>query len=122
MEQGLFPGRCVERQFPTRLRDEGGVGLRRETRTGVVPGRRGLFVIRRDDSVAVVGFPAGDAYVVTGFCDHNAALIRIDGREQDFDEMQGPSVPVDWFAAAAQSVYAIRATLEFKTTWHPIGA
>ena len=30
--------------------------------------------------------------------------------------------PVDWFAAAAQSVYAIRATLEFKTTWHPIGA
>ncbi len=74
-------------------------------RTGVVPGRRGLFVIRRDDSVAVVGFPAGDAYVVTGFCDHNAALIRIDGREQDFDEMQGPSVPVDWFAA--------------KTGWDP---
>lgn len=30
--------------------------------------------------------------------------------------------PVDWFADAAQSVYAVRATLEFKTTWHPIGA
>lgn len=30
--------------------------------------------------------------------------------------------PIDWFAEAAQSVYAIRETLEFKTTWHPIGA
>ena len=28
----------------------------------------------------------------------------------------------DWFADAAQSLYAIRDTLEFKTTWHPIGA
>jgi aldehyde dehydrogenase (NAD+) len=28
----------------------------------------------------------------------------------------------DWFAARAQSVYEIRETLEFKTTWHPIGA
>ena len=28
----------------------------------------------------------------------------------------------DWFADAAQSVYAVRDTLEFKTTWHPIGA
>ena len=30
--------------------------------------------------------------------------------------------PTDWFADTAQSVYAVRATLEFKTTWHPIGA
>ncbi|HVU35219.1 MAG TPA: aldehyde dehydrogenase family protein [Opitutaceae bacterium] len=28
----------------------------------------------------------------------------------------------DWFADAAQSVYAIRDFVEFKTTWHPIGA
>ena len=28
----------------------------------------------------------------------------------------------DWFADTAQSPYAIRSTLEFKTTWHPIGA
>jgi aldehyde dehydrogenase (NAD+) len=28
----------------------------------------------------------------------------------------------DWFASAAQSVDAIRDTLEFKTTWHPVGA
>lgn len=29
---------------------------------------------------------------------------------------------IDWFAEAAQSLYAIRDTLEFKTTWHPVGA
>ncbi|MEO7597889.1 MAG: aldehyde dehydrogenase, partial [Opitutus sp.] len=28
----------------------------------------------------------------------------------------------DWFSDLAQSVYRIRDTLEFKTTWHPIGA
>ncbi len=28
----------------------------------------------------------------------------------------------DWFADAAQSLYLIRDFLEFKTTWHPIGA
>jgi aldehyde dehydrogenase (NAD+) len=30
--------------------------------------------------------------------------------------------PTDWFAEAAQSLYAVRDTLEYKTTWHPIGA
>ncbi|HVU16989.1 MAG TPA: aldehyde dehydrogenase family protein [Candidatus Didemnitutus sp.] len=28
----------------------------------------------------------------------------------------------DWFSERAQSLYAIRDFLEFKTTWHPIGA
>ena len=28
----------------------------------------------------------------------------------------------DWFAGSAQSLYAIRDFVEFKTTWHPIGA
>ena len=28
----------------------------------------------------------------------------------------------DWLADTAQSLYAIRDTIEFKTTWHPIGA
>jgi aldehyde dehydrogenase (NAD+) len=28
----------------------------------------------------------------------------------------------DWFSGKAQSLYAIRDFLEFKTTWHPIGA
>jgi acyl-CoA reductase-like NAD-dependent aldehyde dehydrogenase len=30
--------------------------------------------------------------------------------------------PPDWFADAAQSLYAIRDFIEFKTIWHPIGA
>jgi len=30
--------------------------------------------------------------------------------------------PVDWFSEKAQSLYEIRDHLEFKTTWHPIGA
>ncbi len=30
--------------------------------------------------------------------------------------------PVDWFADSAQSLYALRDTIEFKTTWHPVGA
>ena len=30
--------------------------------------------------------------------------------------------PVDWFAPSAQSLYALRDFVEFKTTWHPIGA
>jgi len=29
---------------------------------------------------------------------------------------------IDWFADSAQSVYEIRNFIEFKTTWHPIGA
>ncbi len=30
--------------------------------------------------------------------------------------------PVDWFSDRAQSLYELRDHLEFKTTWHPIGA
>ena len=30
--------------------------------------------------------------------------------------------PVDWFSDKAQSLYDLRDTLEFKTTWHPVGA
>ncbi len=30
--------------------------------------------------------------------------------------------PADWLSARAESVYAVRDFLEFKTTWHPIGA
>ncbi|HVU25187.1 MAG TPA: aldehyde dehydrogenase family protein [Opitutus sp.] len=29
---------------------------------------------------------------------------------------------VNWLAGSAQGLYAIRDTLEFKTTWHPVGA
>ncbi|HEX2861198.1 MAG TPA: hypothetical protein VHN79_06145, partial [Lacunisphaera sp.] len=30
--------------------------------------------------------------------------------------------PADWFSEKAQSLYELRDTLEFKTTWHPVGA
>jgi aldehyde dehydrogenase (NAD+) len=30
--------------------------------------------------------------------------------------------PIDWFSEKAQSLYELRDTLEFKTTWHPVGA
>ncbi len=30
--------------------------------------------------------------------------------------------PPDWYAETAQSLYAVRDFLEYKTTWHPIGA
>lgn len=30
--------------------------------------------------------------------------------------------PLDWFADSAQGLYEIRDLVEFKTTWHPIGA
>ncbi len=30
--------------------------------------------------------------------------------------------PLDWFSDAAQSLYVIRDLVEFKTTWHPVGA
>lgn len=30
--------------------------------------------------------------------------------------------PPDWYADTAQSLYPIRELLEFKTTWHPVGA
>jgi acyl-CoA reductase-like NAD-dependent aldehyde dehydrogenase len=30
--------------------------------------------------------------------------------------------PIDWFADSTQGLYEIRDLIEFKTTWHPIGA
>jgi len=30
--------------------------------------------------------------------------------------------PVDWLSDKAQGLYELRDTLEFKTTWHPVGA
>jgi hypothetical protein len=36
--------------------------------------------------------------------------------------LQPSEEPIDWHADRAQSVYELRDLLEFKTTWHPIGA
>jgi aldehyde dehydrogenase (NAD+) len=36
--------------------------------------------------------------------------------------LQPAEEPKDWYSASAQGLYSIRETVEFKTTWHPIGA
>jgi len=36
--------------------------------------------------------------------------------------LRSAEAPIDWFADSAQGLYALRDTLEYKTTWHPIGA
>jgi aldehyde dehydrogenase (NAD+) len=36
--------------------------------------------------------------------------------------LQKAEEPIDWFADNAQGLYEIRELIEFKTTWHPIGA
>ena len=47
--------------------------------------------------------------------------IRL-GAAESIKRVRFTDSDTNWFAAAAQSPYAIRDTLEFKTTWHPIGA
>jgi aldehyde dehydrogenase (NAD+) len=42
------------------------------------------------------------------------SIKRVRARKRD-DE-------IDWTGEKAQSVYDIRDFIEFKTTWHPIGA
>jgi aldehyde dehydrogenase (NAD+) len=37
-------------------------------------------------------------------------------------KLRAAEKPVDWFADSAQGLYEIRDLVEFKTTWHPIGA
>lgn len=44
------------------------------------------------------------------------------GAAESVKRMRVIDPATDWFADSAQSLYALRDTLEFKTTWHPIGA
>ncbi|MBA4136885.1 MAG: aldehyde dehydrogenase [Opitutus sp.] len=37
-------------------------------------------------------------------------------------KLQKAEEPIDWFSDRAQSLYELRDFVEFKTTWHPIGA
>lgn len=37
-------------------------------------------------------------------------------------KLEAAESPVDWFSEKAQGLYLLRDTIEFKTTWHPIGA
>jgi hypothetical protein len=39
-----------------------------------------------------------------------------------FIDRSGSDGKIDWQGDSTQSLYAIRDFLEFKTTWHPIGA
>lgn len=36
--------------------------------------------------------------------------------------LRAAEAPIDWLAGAEESVYAVRDLVEFKTTWHPVGA
>ena len=47
--------------------------------------------------------------------------IRL-GAAESLKRVHFTNAGIDWFGDAAQSVYAIRDFVEFKTTWHPIGA
>jgi aldehyde dehydrogenase (NAD+) len=44
------------------------------------------------------------------------------GAAESIKRVHFAEADTDWFGDGAQSLYAIRDTLEFKTTWHPIGA
>ena len=37
-------------------------------------------------------------------------------------KLHAAETPVDWFSDKAQGLYELRDFLEFKTTWHPVGA
>ena len=45
---------------------------------------------------------------------HAESIKRVRTRKRDDD--------IDWAGEKSQSVYEIRDFIEFKTTWHPIGA
>ena len=47
--------------------------------------------------------------------------IRL-GAAESIKRVRFADSDTNWFADAAQNLYAIRDFLEFKTTWHPIGA
>lgn len=47
--------------------------------------------------------------------------IRL-GAAESVKRVHFTAADTDWFAGEAESVYAIRDFVEFKTTWHPIGA
>lgn len=44
------------------------------------------------------------------------------GATESVKRVRFTAADTNWFSDAAQHVYAIRDLLEFKTTWHPIGA
>ena len=95
------------------------------------------------EMLATSDLPAGVVNLLTGFrkeivptfATHthlraiSAAGVSADERQalrlgaaESVKRVRFANADTDWFGDAAQSLYAIRETLEFKTTWHPIGA
>lgn len=94
------------------------------------------------EMLATSDLPGGVVNVLTGFRKemiptfathtHLRALVAVvdgddrkalaTGAAESVKRTHFADVSTDWLADGAQNVYAIRQTLEFKTTWHPIGA
>ena len=94
------------------------------------------------EMLATSDLPGGVANILTGFrkellptfATHThlraiSAVANADERKtlrlgaaESIKRVRFVDADINWFADAAQSPYAIRDTLEFKTTWHPIGA
>jgi len=62
------------------------------------------------------------AVVAVGTAEERKALALGAAESIKRTRFMAAEKPTDWFNDDAQSLYAIRDTLEFKTTWHPIGA
>lgn len=79
-------GRTLEFEWP---------GSGPETfRSSIGPGSTHLFVVGSNGQIVVTGTRVGEAYQVRGFCDWNAALILVEGRERSFEEEA--LVEADW--------------------------
>ena len=94
------------------------------------------------EMLATSDLPGGVVNVLTGFRKemiptfathtHLRAIVAVvdaddrktlaTGAAESVKRTHFADVSTDWLADSAQNVYAIRQTLEFKTTWHPIGA
>lgn len=94
------------------------------------------------EMLATSDLPGGVVNILTGFRkelvptfathEHLRALSAVAGPEDRKALRLGAAESVkrvhfadpktDWFSESAQSLYAIRDFVEFKTTWHPIGA
>ncbi|RFC47191.1 MAG: aldehyde dehydrogenase (NAD+) [Verrucomicrobia bacterium] len=94
--------------------------------------------------LATSDLPGGVVNLLTGFCKelvptfathtHLRAVSAVVGADERKALALGAAdsvkrtrllkseTPVDWYADTAQSLYAVRDFLEYKTTWHPIGA
>ncbi len=94
------------------------------------------------EMLATSDLPGGVVNILTGFRkelvptfathEHLRALSAVAGPEdrkalrlgaaESVKRVHFTDAKTDWFSDGAQSLYAIRDFVEFKTTWHPIGA